>query len=79
MLWILSISYEIIDINEARLIAKLDSEIGLSNKKTPKNKNREGLLQTFDTKRSKAIIILELLLLAHSDNDFNSDESNHIK
>ena len=36
-------------------------------------------LQAFDTRKSKAIVILELLMIAYSDEDFNVDESNYIK
>ena len=68
-------SDEILDINEAHLMAKLEREMGLANKNIPKNKD----LQAFDTRKSKAIVILELLMIAYSDEDFNVDESNYIK
>ena len=68
-------SDEILDINEAQLMAKLEREMGLANKNIPKNKD----LQAFDTRKSKAIVILELLMIAYSDEDFNVDESNYIK
>ena len=68
-------SDEILDINEAQLIARLEKEMGLSNKDIPKNKD----LQSFDTKKSKSIAILELLMIAYIDEDFNVEESNYIK
>ncbi len=68
-------SDEILDINEAQLMTKLEKEMGLSNKDIPKNKD----LQLFDTKKSKAIVILELLMIAHSDEDLNIDENSYIK
>jgi uncharacterized tellurite resistance protein B-like protein len=72
-------SDEILDTNEAKLMTKLDSEMGLSKKETSKNKDQEKLLSAFETKKSKAIVILELLMLAYSDDDFNIDESNYIQ
>jgi uncharacterized tellurite resistance protein B-like protein len=68
-------SDEILDINEAQLIAKLEKEMDLSGKEIPKNKD----LQLFDTKKSKAVVMLELLMIAHSDEDFNSEENSYIK
>ena len=72
-------SDDILDINEAHLMAKFKSEMGLSNEKIPKNENTKDLLKAFDTKQSKAILVLELLILAYSDGDFNVDESTYIR
>ena len=71
-------SDEILDTNEAKLMTKLDKEMGLSKKKA-RQKNQADLLKAFDTKKSKAIMILELFTLAYSDDDFNIDESNYIQ
>jgi len=72
-------SDDILDINEAQLMAKFKSEMGLSNRKISKNRNIADLLKAFDTKQSKAILIIELLILANSDDDFNIDENNYIQ
>ena len=72
-------SDDILDMNEAELMAKFKSEMGLSEKKIPKNENLEDLLKAFNTKQSKAILILELLILANIDDDFNADESAYIQ
>ena len=72
-------SDDILDMNEAQLMAKLKNEMGLSNKKIQINENIQDSLKAFDTKQSKAILILELLILAHSDDDFNIDENTYIK
>lgn len=72
-------SDEILDINEAELMAKFKSEMDMSNKKIQNHKNMEDSLKAFDTKQSKAILILELLTLAYSDDDFNVDESTYIQ
>lgn len=60
-------SDEILDINEARLMAILDSEMGFSGKEIPALENIDESLRVFDTKKSKAIVILELLKLASID------------
>ena len=72
-------SDDILDINEAHLMAKFKSEMDLSNEKIPRNENTKDLLKAFDTKQSKAILVLELLILAYSDDDFNVDESTYIR
>ncbi len=72
-------SDEILDMNEALFITRLDNEMGISGKKIPKNKNPEELFEVFDTKKSKAIVILELLNLAYSDDNFNIDENSYIQ
>ena len=72
-------SDEILDINEADLMAKFKSEMGMSNKKIQNHENIEDSLKAFDSKQSKAILILELLILANSDDHFNVDESTYIQ
>ena len=72
-------SDEILDINEAELMAKFKSEMGMSNKKIQNHENIEDSLKAFDSKQSKAILILELLILANSDDHFNVDESTYIQ
>ncbi|MBN2435627.1 MAG: hypothetical protein JXK07_10220 [Spirochaetes bacterium] len=72
-------SDEILDINEAQLMAILEREMELSDKEIPTLKNIDESLMVFDTKKSKAIVILELLILAAIDGDFNVDESTFIQ
>lgn len=72
-------SDEILDTNEARLMEILDSEMGFSNRVIPALKNIDESLRVFDTRKSRAIVILELLNLASADGDFNVDEGNFIR
>ena len=72
-------SDDILGIYEAQLMAKLKNEMGLSNRKISENENPLDLLKAFDTKQSKAILILELLILANIDDDFNTDENTYIQ
>ena len=72
-------SDEILDMNEALLITRLDNEMGISGQKIPKNKISEELFEVYDTKKSKAIVILELLNLAYSDDNFNINENSYIQ
>ena len=72
-------SDDILDINEANLMANLIREMGLSSKIISKKQNPEEVLEVFDTKKSKTIVILELLILGNSDDDFNIDENNYIQ
>ena len=68
-------SDEILDMNEARLLTILESEMDFSGREIPAIENLDESLSVFDTKKSKAIAVLELLNLAIIDDDFNTDES----
>ncbi len=72
-------SDDILDVNEADLMGKLEREMNMPGSSVPVQENLEESLKTFDSKKSKAVVILELLVLANIDDDFNTEEDGFIK
>lgn len=70
---------DILDTAEAGLIKNLDFEMGLLGKKIPSNDVTEELLKLFDTKKSKIILLIELILIGNIDNEYSVEESEFIK
>lgn len=70
---------DILAIKEYDMMSIFESEMDLSHKDVPEITDPESLLSHFDTRKSRSILLLELILLGYSDNDYCAEESDFIK
>ncbi len=74
-------SDEIVDMNEAQVFSGMKEEMGLGSKVLNLDDGVEiqHLVSVFTTKKSKAIVMLELLKIGLSDGDYSFEERDFIK
>ncbi len=74
-------SDEIVDMNEAQLFSGMREEMGLDQGSLDLNETIEiqEIVPVFNTKKSKVVVILELLKISLSDSDYSFEERDFIR
>lgn len=68
----------VIDMDEMELITLLERETGISPESGYSDEKLSDLFAVFDTKKARAVVMLEILRLGHIDNEYHAAESSFI-
>ncbi len=68
----------VIDMDEIEMITLLERETGISPESEHSDEELSDLFAVFDTKKARAVVMLEILRLGHADNEYHAAESKFI-